>query len=132
MTAFIDMPVKSRFKFMLDNAQNTIMAYIKGPVCRGQLALNVINDRFWVFFLDPDKADIPEVNEFYRSQADNLKLPAEQEVIRFQSQTGLSTHANKRVILKQNLSLRTTGLSMAKTYRLTSFGMVTAPTQVQH
>ncbi|WP_192850155.1 fatty acid cis/trans isomerase, partial [Vibrio parahaemolyticus] len=79
MTAFIDMPVKSRFKFMLDNAQNTIMAYIKGPVCRGQLALNVINDRFWVFFLDPDKADIPEVNEFYRSQADNLKLPAEQE-----------------------------------------------------
>ncbi|MDW2405757.1 fatty acid cis/trans isomerase, partial [Vibrio sp. 1262-1] len=71
--------VKSRFKFMLDNAQNTIMAYIKGPVCRGQLALNVINDRFWVFFLDPDKADIPEVNEFYRSQADNLKLPAEQE-----------------------------------------------------
>ncbi|MBE4618482.1 fatty acid cis/trans isomerase [Vibrio navarrensis] len=79
MTAFIDLPVKSRFKFMLDNAQNTIMAYIKGPVCRGQLALNVINDRFWVFFLDPDKADMPQVNEFYRSQADNLKLPAELE-----------------------------------------------------
>ncbi|GAL09317.1 fatty acid cis/trans isomerase [Vibrio astriarenae] len=56
MTAFIDLPVKSRYKFMLNNAQNTIMAYIKGPVCRGQLALNVINDRFWVFFLDPEKA----------------------------------------------------------------------------
>ncbi|CAM3807196.1 fatty acid cis/trans isomerase [Vibrio aquimaris] len=79
MTAFIDLPVKARFKFMLDNAQNTINAYIKGPVCRGQLALNVINDRFWVFFLDPDKSDIPEVNEFYRSQADNLKLPGELE-----------------------------------------------------
>ncbi len=79
MTAFIDLPVKSRYKFMLDNAQNTIMAFIKGPVCRGQLALNVINDRFWVFFLDPDKSDIPEVNEFYRSQADNLKLPSELE-----------------------------------------------------
>ncbi|HAS8309293.1 TPA: 9-hexadecenoic acid cis-trans isomerase [Vibrio vulnificus] len=79
ISAFIDLPVKARFKFMLDNAQNTIMAYIKGPVCRGQLALNVINDRFWVFFLDPDKADIPEVNEFYRSQADNLKLPGELE-----------------------------------------------------
>ncbi|KIE21567.1 9-hexadecenoic acid cis-trans isomerase [Vibrio sinaloensis] len=79
MTAFIDLPVKARFKFMLDNAQNTINAFIKGPVCRGQLALNVINDRFWVFFLDPDKSDIPEVNEFYRSQADNLKLPAELE-----------------------------------------------------
>ncbi|ROV57623.1 9-hexadecenoic acid cis-trans isomerase [Vibrio ponticus] len=79
MTAFIELPVKSRFKFMLDNAQNTIAAYIKGPVCRGQLALNVINDRFWVFFLDPDKSDIPEVNDFYRSQADNLKLPGELE-----------------------------------------------------
>ncbi|MGY0614762.1 fatty acid cis/trans isomerase [Vibrio sp. FJH11] len=79
MTSFIDIPVKSRFKFMLDNAQNTIMAFIKGPVCRGQLALNVINDRFWVFFLDPDKSDIPEVNEFYRSQAENLKLPSELE-----------------------------------------------------
>ncbi|WP_159736877.1 fatty acid cis/trans isomerase [Vibrio atypicus] len=79
MTAFINLPVKARFKFMLDNAQNTINAFIKGPVCRGQLALNVINDRFWVFFLDPDKSDIPEVNEFYRSQADNLKLPGELE-----------------------------------------------------
>lgn len=79
MTAFIDLPVKARFKFMLDNAQNTINAFIKGPVCRGQLALNVINDRFWVFFLDPEKADLPEVNEFYRSQAENLKLPGELE-----------------------------------------------------
>ncbi|MFM2588073.1 fatty acid cis/trans isomerase [Vibrio sp. TBV020] len=79
MTAFIELPVNARFKFMLDNAQNTINAFIKGPVCRGQLALNVINDRFWVFFVDPDKADLPEINEFYRSQADNLKLPGELE-----------------------------------------------------
>jgi hypothetical protein len=79
MTAFIELPVNARFKFMLDNAQNTINAFIKGPVCRGQLALNVINDRFWVFFIDPDKADLPEINEFYRSQADNLKLPGELE-----------------------------------------------------
>ncbi|WP_428773925.1 fatty acid cis/trans isomerase [Vibrio sp.] len=79
MSAFFDLPVKARYKFMLDNAQNTIMAFIKGPVCRGQLALNVINDHFWVFFLDPDESDLPEVNEFYRSQTDNLKLPAERE-----------------------------------------------------
>ncbi|WP_394128143.1 fatty acid cis/trans isomerase [Vibrio hepatarius] len=79
MTAFIELPVNARFKFMLDNAQNTINAFIKGPVCRGQLALNVINDRFWVFFIDPEKADLPEINEFYHSQADNLKLPGELE-----------------------------------------------------
>ncbi|MEZ8404200.1 fatty acid cis/trans isomerase [Vibrio splendidus] len=77
MTSFEALPVNSRFHFMLDNAQNTIMAFIKGPVCRGQLALNVINDRFWVFFIDPEKADLPEINAFYASQKKNLKLPSE-------------------------------------------------------
>lgn len=79
MTSFNDLPIKSRYKFMLDNAQNTVMAFIKGPVCRGQLALNVINDHFWVFFLDPDKNDFSQVNDFYRSQRENLSLPGEQE-----------------------------------------------------
>jgi len=79
MTAFEALPVDARFKFLVDNAQNTIMSFIKGPVCRGQLALNVINDRFWVFFLDPDKANLPEVEQFYKQQAANLKLPAERE-----------------------------------------------------
>jgi len=79
LTAFQDIPVKSRFRFLVDGAQNTIMAFIKGPVCRGQLALNVINDRFWVFFLDPENADLPEINQFYQQQADNLKLPGEKE-----------------------------------------------------
>ncbi|MEZ9445623.1 fatty acid cis/trans isomerase [Vibrio sp. 10N.222.54.F12] len=79
MTSFEALPVNSRFHFMLDNAQNTIMAFIKGPVCRGQLALNVINDRFWVLFIDPDKADLPEINQFYANQKQNLKLPSELE-----------------------------------------------------
>ncbi|WP_051902374.1 fatty acid cis/trans isomerase [Photobacterium sanctipauli] len=79
LMAFSQLPVNSRYRFMLDNAQNTIMGFIKGPVCRGQLALNVINDRFWVFFVDPAMSDTPSVNEFYASQAHNLRLPAEKE-----------------------------------------------------
>lgn len=79
LTTFTELPVEARYKFMLDNAQNTIMAYIKGPVCRGQLALNVINDRFWVFFVDPDMSNFTQVNSFYRSQEKNLHLPAEKE-----------------------------------------------------
>jgi hypothetical protein len=55
---FTDIPVKSRYRFMLDEAQNTIMSFIKGPVCRGQVALNVVNDHFWVFFIDPADAKI--------------------------------------------------------------------------
>lgn len=71
--------MNSRYRFMIDNAQNTIMGFIKGPVCRGQLALNVINDRFWVFFVDPAMADTPSVDAFYQTQAHNLRLPAEHE-----------------------------------------------------
>ena len=32
--------------FLLDEAQFTIMNFIKGPVCRGNVALSVIQDRF--------------------------------------------------------------------------------------
>ncbi|GLR73944.1 fatty acid cis/trans isomerase [Aliivibrio sifiae] len=79
LMAFNELPVEARYKFMLDDAQNTIMAFIKGPVCRGQLALDVINDHFWVFFVDPDLPHLSQSNEFYRSQAKNLTLPAERE-----------------------------------------------------
>jgi hypothetical protein len=79
LTAFALLPVESRYRFMLERAQNTIMGYIKGPVCRGQVALNVINDRFWVFFVDPDIAASQEMNAFYASQKENLHLPAEKE-----------------------------------------------------
>ncbi|APD85837.1 9-hexadecenoic acid cis-trans isomerase [Alteromonas sp. Mex14] len=79
LTAFALLPVESRYRFMLERAQNTIMGYIKGPVCRGQVALNVINDRFWVFFVDPDIAASEEMNAFYASQKENLHLPAEKD-----------------------------------------------------
>ena len=79
LTAFTLLPVESRYRFMLERAQNTIMGYIKGPVCRGQVALNVINDRFWVFFVDPNIAASEKVNAFYASQKENLHLPAEKD-----------------------------------------------------
>ena len=49
---------------MLDEAQFTIMGFIKGPVCRGQVALNVIDDHFWVVFLSHDRAAVQENAEF--------------------------------------------------------------------
>lgn len=77
LVTFVDLPVHSRYSYLLDEAQDTIQGFIKGPVCRGQLALNVINDHFWVFFIDPDKIDSPDVVKFYREQKENLALPAE-------------------------------------------------------
>lgn len=79
LTAFKELPVNARYRFMLERAENTIMGYIKGPVCRGQVALNVINDRFWVYFVKPELADATEVEAFYLSQQENLRMPAEKE-----------------------------------------------------
>lgn len=53
-TTFKSIPRKIRYKFFLDNSRYFVTTFMKGPVCRGQTALNVINDHFWVFFLDPE------------------------------------------------------------------------------
>ncbi len=73
---FFDLPLTSRYRFMLEEAQYTVMGFIKGPVCRGQVALNVINDYFWVFFVDPDVIQPDNVSEFYRDNMDLLTLPS--------------------------------------------------------
>jgi len=78
---FDAMPVKSRYRYMLDEAQNTIMSFIKGPVCRGQVALNVINDHFWVFFISPNDKKLERVEDFLAAQSENMELPASTESI---------------------------------------------------
>jgi hypothetical protein len=46
--AFKEIPARSRYEFLLDDAHFFIEGFIKGPVCRGMIALNVIEDNFWV------------------------------------------------------------------------------------
>ena len=53
--------------------------FMKGPVCRGQVALNVIQDRFWVIFYDPAYGKLSSDEEFLDSSADLLRLPTERE-----------------------------------------------------
>ncbi|WP_105169367.1 fatty acid cis/trans isomerase [Pseudoalteromonas sp. T1lg23B] len=77
--AFSVIPVKSKYQFMLDEAELIIKGYIKGPVCRGQVALNVINDQFWVAFIDPEKNSIPAVSELLMRHEDDLALPAQEQ-----------------------------------------------------
>jgi hypothetical protein len=73
---FQRIPYSSRHSFMLDEAQFTIMNFIKGPVCRGNVALSVIQDRFWVFFTTPHSAVGKEFSQFLSREGDQLKLPA--------------------------------------------------------
>lgn len=72
---FAALPVGSRYRFMLDEAEFTIMGFIKGPVCRGQVALNVIQDHFWVTFMAPSEAYDKEVDTLLQNSADLASLP---------------------------------------------------------
>lgn len=74
---FAQLPIHARYSFMLDEAQFTIMNYIKGPVCRGQVALNVIQDHFWVFFFAPDNQASAIDAKFLAENSQHLQLPAE-------------------------------------------------------
>jgi hypothetical protein len=75
---FEQLPVRSRYRLMLEEAQFTIMGFIKGPVCRGQVAINVINDYFWVGFLHPDHP-VLENQKFLATTLKQLELPIGQE-----------------------------------------------------
>ncbi|MGK0658011.1 fatty acid cis/trans isomerase [Methylococcus sp. S2T] len=44
---------------------------------RGQAALNVIQDRFWVAFTPPDADPVSNDAQFLADQAERLRLPAE-------------------------------------------------------
>lgn len=73
---FAELPISARYRFMLDEAHFTIMNFIKGPVCRGQVALNVIQDHFWVFFLAPDNQSTRGTEKFLSDNSHHLQLPA--------------------------------------------------------
>jgi len=74
--AYKVIPPRSRYEFLLDDARFFIEGFIKGPVCRGMIALNVIEDRFWVTFVDPDSDATVKDPAFLADMAAYLELPA--------------------------------------------------------
>jgi Fatty acid cis/trans isomerase (CTI) len=75
--AFEQIPPRSRYQFLLDNSHYMIMTFIHGPVCKGQIALNVIDDHFWVLFLDPDHDLSAKYPAFLKLYSDKLRMPIE-------------------------------------------------------
>lgn len=75
--AFEQIPARSRYQWLLDNAHYTIMTYIRGPVCKGQVALNVIEDHFWIMFMDPDYDLAVKYPGFIKFNQEKLRLPGE-------------------------------------------------------
>jgi len=76
--AYKDIPPRSRYEFLLDDARYFIEGFIKGPVCHGMIALNVIEDQFWVTFLDPDIDSMLDKPEILEELADDLQIPSAQ------------------------------------------------------
>ncbi|MBL0687093.1 MAG: fatty acid cis/trans isomerase [Sulfurospirillum sp.] len=74
---FAQIPVYSRYQFLLDNSHYIIMNFIRGPVCRGQMALNVIQDHFWVMFKDPNYDLSVKYSSFLSYESKNLSMPIE-------------------------------------------------------
>ncbi|SDG32164.1 Fatty acid cis/trans isomerase (CTI) [Pseudomonas benzenivorans] len=68
---FAAIPVQARYQFMLDNAEYFVRTFIRGPVCRGQIATDVIRDNFWVLFQDP-RHDLYVTDAEYRAAATPL------------------------------------------------------------
>ena len=74
---FSEIPHDKRYQFMLDNALFYVEGFMKGPVCRGQVALNVINDHFWVTFVEPNHSLYNGLDTLLHEQENLLSLPAE-------------------------------------------------------
>ena len=68
---FAAIPAQARYQFMLDNAEYFVRTFIRGPVCRGQIATDVIRDNFWALFQDPAH-DLYLTNADYRAEATPL------------------------------------------------------------
>jgi len=76
--SFRELPLDGRYRFLPDEVQFFIMNFIKGPVCRGQMAVDVIEDQFWVVFVDPEANAEAIQGDMLSRQAEQLTLPAEQ------------------------------------------------------
>jgi len=74
---FAQIPAASRYQFLLNNSEYITRTFIRGPVCKGQIALNVIHDHFWIMFVDPKHDLTIQDPQFIIDESKNLSMPIE-------------------------------------------------------
>jgi len=74
---FQAIPARARYQFMLDNAEYFVRTFIRGPVCRGQIATDVIRDNFWVLFQDPQHDLYLTDADYQRQTTPLLAMPGQ-------------------------------------------------------
>lgn len=72
---FQAIPAKSRYEFLLEDAQYQVATFIKGPVCNGSQAVNSIQEQFYTMFLDPDSDNMVTSKKYEEIVAQMLILP---------------------------------------------------------
>lgn len=72
---FQAIPAKSRYEFLLEDAQYQVATFIKGPVCNGSQAVNSIQEQFYAFFLNPDSDNMVTSKKYEEVAAQMLVLP---------------------------------------------------------
>lgn len=78
---FAAIPARARYQFMLDNAEYFVRTFIRGPVCRGNIATDVIRDHFWTMFQAPDH-DLYIIDPNFRERVTPLlAMPGQRDEI---------------------------------------------------
>jgi hypothetical protein len=72
---FAAIPARARYLFLLDDAEYEVATFIKGPVCNGSIAVNSIQEQFFVLFLNPDADSTVMSLEHAHAVQDSLILP---------------------------------------------------------
>lgn len=76
--AFQAIPVESRYRFLLDNALFFVSTFIKGTVCEGSTAVNVIDEKFFIFFAEPiSRLNVANDTIMKGLIDEDLKLPSQ-------------------------------------------------------
>ncbi len=70
-----DIPVKIRYRFLLQDSHYHIATFIKGPVCYGSGAVSSIDEHFFVFFMKPESELMVKDPAFAKQSEDLLILP---------------------------------------------------------
>lgn len=98
---FRAIPPMARYQFLLDDAEFFVRSFIRGPVCRGQAATDVIRDHFWVLFQTPTSDPFLTRPEFREATALLLGLPGENDNLWQAGPAWLKYRANRDAYLSK-------------------------------
>lgn len=100
--AFQEIPGRARYQFLLDDAQYHVMTFIKGPVCKGNTAVDSIDEQFLVLFLDPGSDPYVNNPEFAQKTAELNRFPGQGGSDVFFNRHDIAELWNLKIITNRN------------------------------